>query len=299
MTKPVATVTGLPTKPPPFTSVTASMEWIKRQMEAGRFEAADLLFRPDAGLSQEQRFELAENLVRQYRRMEPWMLGRILLSLPPGDSTTRLLSLLVTDWCGDDADDALRFMETMPADRLNTILLENAAFGLARLPAERVLAFAAKLNDKGRAYLAGGLAGFADQAGSWPNTSAILSKLDAKQHKEAVSAEWYLAVNLADNAPQDIGLLMAAETNPAKRAELFGGYAWIVGSRDPAQGVLLDAQIENLEMREGHLRRHVNEWLKTDRAAALAWLQSAGAAQLMKPEQRAQFLKTNGLEVSP
>lgn len=295
----IATVDSLPTKPPLFTSVTASIEWAKRQMEAGRFEAAELLFRQEAGLSEAQRLELAEALVSQYRRMEPWMLGRILLSLPPGEATTHQLSRLVMDWCWDDADDALRFLETMPPDRLNTMLLHNAGFSLSRLPPERVLAFAAKLNDKGRAFLAEGMANSADQAGSWGNTSAILSRLNVKPEKEAMSVEWHVAVDLADRAPQDVSHLIAAETHPAKRAQLFGGYAWVVGSRDPAQGVLLDAQIENLEMREGHLRRHLNEWLGTDRAAALTWLQSAEAAQIMRPEQRAQFLKSNGLEVQP
>lgn len=268
-------------------------------MEAGRFEAAELLFRQDAGLSEAQRLELAEALVSQYRRMDPRVLGRILLSLPPGDATTRLLSRLLTDWCSDDADDALRFLETMPADRLNTIMLHNAGFGLSQLPTMRVVQFAAKLSDKGRAFLAEGLATFADQAGSWWNTSSVLATLNAPRDKEAVSVEWQLAVNLADSDPRWIEAHIADATDPVSRAELLGGYAWITGINDPAQGVRLDAQIENAEMRKGHLSRHVNEWLGTDRAAALAWLQSAEAAQIMGPEQRAQFFKITGLEVAP
>ena len=34
-------------------------------------------------------------------------------------------------------DEALRFLELLPSDRLNTTLLIHAAFGLTRLPAER------------------------------------------------------------------------------------------------------------------------------------------------------------------
>lgn len=286
--------------PPPFTSITASMEWVKTQMEAGNPAAAELLFHKDAGLTDAQREQLANELVRShsYRRMNPRVLARILLSLPPGNATTRALNEFFSQWCGDDAEDALRYLETMPADRLNTILLTYASFGLTRLPAERVAAFAGKLDDKGRAFLADGLVTFANQAGAWRNTSAILSQMNAKPEKDARSVEWQLAVNLADIAPQEVESRIANETDPAKRAELLGGYALSTGIRDPEQGVRLNAQIQQPEMRERHLAHHVGKWLRTDRSTALAWLQSSEAAQIMSAEQRAVYLRSYGLEAS-
>ncbi len=294
----VASASELPSKPPPFVSVTASMEWVKRQMEKGDFEAAELLFRQEAGLTLEQRLDLAEKLVRNYRRMDPRVLARILLSLPVGEVTTGALSRLITEWCADDADDALGFLEAMPAERLNTILLHNAGFGLSRLPVERVAAFAAKLNDKGRAFLAEGLAVFADQAGSWSNTSAILEKINAKPDKEAISVEWQLAVNLATLAPQEAERLIAAEADLTKRDEMLGGYAWVTGVHDPVRGIELDTQIVDAKRRESHFKRHVSGWLNIDRAAALTWLRSSEAARILSAEQRAYFFKANGLEVA-
>lgn len=295
----VAPAGELPGMPPPFVSVAASMEWVRGRLEKGDFGAAELLFRPGAGLTEAQRLELAEQLVRQYRKMDPRVLARIVLSLPEGAAATRAANQLFTQWCADDADDALRCLETLPADRLNTILLHNAGFGLARLPAERLLAFAARLNDKGRAFLAEGLATFADQAGSWWNTAAVLAKLPRKPDKDAVSVEWQIAVNLATVAPQEAERLITAEPDLTKRADLLGGYAWVTGMSDPARGIELDALIVDAKMREGHLQRHVGEWLGTDRAAALAWLQGAEAARIMSPEQRAHFHRINGLEVAP
>ncbi len=294
---PAAPVKELPSKLPPFTSVAASMEWVKREMEKGHFEAAEVLFRPEAGLMLEQRLDLAENLVRNYRRTDPRVLARVLLSLPEGEARSRMLNQLFYQWAADDADDAMRCLEAMPAEQLKRFPLHNTGLGLSLLPAERVLAFAAKLDERGRGFLAEGLAGAVDELGSWTNTSAMLAGLHLKPEEKGVSAEWQIAVGLARFAPQEAEALIAAETDPARRAQLFGGYAWSAGIDDPAQGILLDAQLAPGTMREGHFRRHVNGWLSTDRASALAWLQGAEAAQILSPEQRAQFLKINGLEV--
>ncbi|GEP41610.1 hypothetical protein BGE01nite_09010 [Brevifollis gellanilyticus] len=293
----VTSVKELPSKPPPFVSVTASMEWVKRQMEKGDFEAAELLFRQEAGLTLEQRLDMAEQLLRNYRRMEPRVLARLLLSLPEGDARSRMLNQLFFQWASDDADDAMRCLEGMPAEQLKKFPLHNTGLGLSRLPAERVLAFAAKLDDRGRAFLAEGLAGSVDELGSWSNTSAMLAGLNLKPDGEAVSTEWVLAVNMTRLAPAEAEAYIAAESDPARRAELLGGYAWIAGVDDPVRGILLDAQIESGKMREGHFRRHVNAWLSTDRAAALAWLRGDEAAQILSPEQRAAFFRSNGLEV--
>lgn len=136
----------------------------------GDTKAAERFFQEGADLTEEQRLALAKERVRNYRRIDSQALVRIVLTVPPGKASDELLWRLIADWSASDAEDALRFIETLPADRLNTIgVLQNAAFGLARLPAERVLAFAAKLDDKGRAYIAKGLVAFADQAGSWRN----------------------------------------------------------------------------------------------------------------------------------
>ncbi|MBL9130439.1 MAG: hypothetical protein JNG86_04520, partial [Verrucomicrobiaceae bacterium] len=70
---------SLRAKPPPFTSSTASMEWIRAQMEKGDTTAAELFFRKDAGLTDEQRMALARQLVQNGRRMDPRVLARIVM----------------------------------------------------------------------------------------------------------------------------------------------------------------------------------------------------------------------------
>lgn len=284
-------------KPPPFTSAIASMDWVRAQMEKGDTTAAERLFWKDAGLTDEQRLDLAKVLVSNFRRMDPRVVARILLGLPSGNG---LLWQFFSQWSGSDAEGALLFIEALPADRLNTVgVLQSSAFGLAGLPAERVTSFAAILNDEGRSYLAEGLVQFADQVGSWRNTSAILSKLNTQPQKGSLSAEWALGTRLAEIDPQAIQSQIAAETNPAKQAEMLGGYAWVTGIHDPSRGLELDAQIQNREVREDHAGHHVKHWLQSDRAAALAWLRSDAARQLMDAEQRCKLLNLYSKEVAP
>lgn len=287
-------------KPPPFTSAAASMEWVRARMQKGDTTAAERLFHHDAGLSDEQRLGLARDLMQNARRMDPRVLARIILGLPRGQAADHLLWRLVADWSASDAEDALLFIETLPADRLNTVgVLTNSAFGLSRLPAERVLALAARLDDKGRACLAEGLVGFADQGGSWRNTTAILSKLNGIPQADTISAGRMLGTQLARIAPQTIESQIAAETDAVKRDEMLGGYAWVTGINDPPHGIELAAQIENPEVRAKNIKSHTEHWLESDRAAALAWLQSDAAGQFMGREERAKLLRIYHLEVAP
>lgn len=276
------------------------MEWVRSRMENSDPIAAERLLSEDAGLTDEQRVSLAQELARNFRRMDPRVLARIILGLPHGEVSDRLLWRFVADWSASNAEDALRFVEALPADRLNTVgVLQNAAFGLIRLPAERVLAFAARLDGKGRACLAEGLVAFADQAGSWRNTTAILSKLDARPQEGVISVEWQLGTLLAEIDPQVVEDRIAAEADAAMRDEMLGGYAWITGIHDPPRGIELDAQIESLEIRAANLRRHTSDWLKSDRAAALGWLQTDAARQLISREELSRLLRLYGMEAAP
>lgn len=80
--------------------------------------------------------DLASDLVNNYRRIDPWVVGRIVAHLPE-EKRRFSLNELVTRWCADDAEDGLRFLETLPPERLNSILLPNASFGLSQLAGER------------------------------------------------------------------------------------------------------------------------------------------------------------------
>jgi hypothetical protein len=182
---------------------------------------------------------------------------------------------------------------------INNIALTSAAFGLSRLPADRLLKFAASLNDEGRAYLAEGLTMFANQAGAWRNTEEVLAGLNEPSHDKAISVEWGIAATLGPIAPASVEAMIAAETDGDKRQRLLAGYAWVQGIDDPARGLALDALIESPSVREEHLRRHMVEWLTTRREEALAWLQGEAAASLMSATERGRLLKIYGMEPNP
>jgi hypothetical protein len=275
------------------------MAWIREQMEKGDTRAAERLFRPTAGLNDEQRIDLAREMMTHFRRMNPRALARSILGLPRRKESDQLLWRLVTEWSREDAEEALRFIETLPADRLNSPgVLHNSAGALARLPAERVLALAAKLDTKGRAYLAEGLVGVSDQMGAWRNTTTVLANLNAPFQNETLAAERHLGNRLAQINPQAFESQIAAETDAARRDALLEGYAWATGFNDPPRGLELDAQIENPEAQKKNIRHHTEHWLESDRAAALAWLQSDAAGQLMTREERAKLLRLYHLEAA-
>ena len=289
---------SLRAKPPPFTSAVASMEWIRAQMEKGDTTAAEQLFRKEAGLTDEQRLDLAKVIVGDFRRMDPRMIARILLGLPRGQEADYLFWGFLSNWSNYEADDALRFIELLPADRLNTVgVLHNSASGFVRLPAELVLAFASRLSDEGRSYLAEGLVGLSDQIGSWRNTKAILDQLNVKPQKDAISPEWFLGQQLAEIDPQALERQIATETDPVKLDKLFEGYASHIRRFDPERGLAALAQMQHPEPRE--VTRHVENWLTSNRAAALTWLQSDAARQLMPLEDRARLLRSYQKEAAP
>lgn len=286
-------------KQPAWSSVTAIMEWLRSERSQGNAGAAEQMFRLDAGLTLEQRAALAKALVNDFRHQEPWVLARIVMGLPRGSESDRLLWSLVATWSSEDAEEAVCFIETLPADRLNDVgVLQNAGFGLCKLPAERVLAFAAKLTDYGRACLATGLVGFADQAGSWRNSSAILARLDARPDKEAISAEWMMGRQLGEIDPQIMESQIAAEPNALKRDEMLVGYAWATGRNDPVRGIELGVQIQRPLERDRLIQSHVEDWLRSDRAAALNWLQSDDARRFISTGLRRKLLTTYRLEAA-
>lgn len=132
----VAVTSESPSIAPTFASHREAHEWLLTAIRSGRFDHIEALFRPDSGLSMSLQLDLASDLVNNYRRIDPWVVGRIVAHLPE-EKRRFSLNELVTRWCADDAEDGLRFLETLPPERLNSILLPNASFGLSQLAGER------------------------------------------------------------------------------------------------------------------------------------------------------------------
>jgi hypothetical protein len=273
------------------------MEWVRAQMAKGDTTAARRLFSQDAGLTDGERLEMAQELVRNARRLDPRVLARIILGLPRGKDADRMLWQLVAHWSMSDAEEALHFIETLPAERLNTAGVLHNAHGLSLLPAERLLAFASRLNDKGRSHLAECLVGLADQLGSWRNTAAILDQLDVLAQPDAISPEWFLGRQLADLDSQALESRIAVETDPIRRDKLIEGYASAIGRLDPERGVGLLAQMRHSA--PDQITNRVKHWLAIDRASALDWLQSDASRRIMDREARARLLRLYGREAKP
>jgi hypothetical protein len=285
--------------PAPSTSIPAAVEWVVRRMDQGDDVAAELLFTRNSDLTDEQRGQLALELIRLFPRIDPWVLARIVLNLPRSHQANCALNSLIAEWSRYDSEGVLRFLEMLPEDRVNSILAATAAMSLARLPAERVTTFASRLDAKGRGYLVEGLVALANQLGSWRNSSAILSKMNAQGRDDTVPLEWHLGQTLSTIAPDEVENWIASEPDPMKRDELLAGHAWVAGISNPKHGISLDAQIQQSQVRDRNLERHARAWLETDRNAALDWLQSEAAKPLMSFEVRAKFLKAYGLEATP
>ena len=102
--------------------------------------------------------------------------------------------------------------------------------------------------------------------------------------------------HLAEIAPEVMEDQILAETDVLKRDELLQGCAWRVGKNDPLKGIELCAQISEQDARLSQLERHVVLWLRSDRTAALTWLQGENAWQQLPAELRANLLKSYGWE---
>lgn len=103
--------------PPPFPSIPAAVEWVLRMMDQGDPVVAESFFIRNSDLTDEQRGQLALELIRLFPRFDPWVLARIVLSLPRSHQANSALNSLIAEWSRYDSEGVLRFLEMLPEDR--------------------------------------------------------------------------------------------------------------------------------------------------------------------------------------
>ena len=116
--------------------------------------------------------------------------------------------------------------------------------------------------------------------------------------KDTLPAEWRHGDQLAEIDPQAIESRIAAESDAFTRDELINGYASAISDREPARCLELLAHTSAPDERAERITFRVEQWLTTDRATALAWLQGRESAAFMPAEQRTKLLKSYGLEAA-
>ena len=271
-------------------------EWVRERLEAGQTEVAHAAFLKIESLEVRQGIAAAFAADSQY--LDPGFVTRMVMSLPPGPAADKALGRLLSEWSSLDADEALRFMETLPVERFNDLSLGSCAFGLGQLPAERVAAFVGKLDPKARGWFMEVLLGTLDQTGSWTNLQRIMDLVSFTSSKDSIP-DFFLGMRIAEAAPLRVEAWIREETNPIRRDQLISGYTRSRENGEPAAAVRWDVQIQDADTRREEVRRHLHRWLETDRAAALAWLRGSEARSLLPMEQRSPLLRSYGLEAAP
>lgn len=282
-----------PAAPPPGLLPYQLQDWMRERWKEGRDDLALAAFlaRPDLA----ERQGIAESFAGGCEHLDPHAVARVVLSLPSGMAADRALRELLSEWARADALEAVDFMETLPAERLTGLVLGSSGYGLSELPAERLAAFAGKLNAEARGTLVDALTAMADQAGSWSNLQRF-TELVRKDHPEMKESEYERGILFASSVPAQVEQWIAASTEPARRDMLISGYTRSFERGDPQRALQWDARITSAAMRDDEVGRHVSAWLRIDRVAALQWLKSDAARTLMTPALRRSKLLQNGLE---
>lgn len=284
-------------RPPPaaVSIVPKWMDWIEHADRLGQSDAvfAAVSALPDMGL----RIALIRQLADDRPRY-PWLAGRLILGLPQNEESMRLMSRLLSFWGRYDAEEELTFMETLPPEWRNSIILFDASSGLGALPAERLKPFVDSLNAAGREHFISGYARAALDHGTWAST---LHALDVLGFGLRFTDDLHrpLIMRMADAAPTLLEHCLATATDADARDGIIPGYSAALHDNDPAQALCLTAQISNEERRAESIDSRLRRWLGTNRAKALAWLQSHEARTLIAVDVRAKWLRHYGLEARP
>lgn len=270
-------------------------DWIRKRYVDGQPELALAAFLKIPSLKIRQGLALA--FATDSKNMDPHFVGRLILSLPAGGASDKAFARLINDWTNIDADEALRFMEKVPVERFNDVVLDYTVFGLCQLPAERVAAFVNKLGGKERAWFLETAMITRDQTGSSRNVQRIKELVSATPAKEEVS-RFLVDPEVAAAEPRQLEQWIAEEIDPVRRDRLISGYARSKLTQ-PEASLRWAAQIRDTEKKRSEQGWHLREWLESDRAAALAWLQGREARELVQTEHRASLLRSYGLEAAP
>lgn len=281
---------------PPMAGTQAEIkDWIRKCYVNGQPDLAMAAFLKIPSL--EIRQFIAFAFANESKNIDPHFVGRMILSLPAGGFSDQAFARLINDWTTIDADEALQFMETVPVERFNDVVLDYAVFGLCQLPAERVAAFVNKLGGKERAWFLETAMITRDQTGSSRNAQRIKELVSPTPAEEIVS-RFVVDTEVTEAEPRLVEQWITEETDPVRRDRLISGYARSK-TKQPEAALRWAAQIRDTDKKQSEQGWHLRQWLESDRAAALAWLQGREGRELVQTELRASLLRSYRLEAAP
>lgn len=278
--------------PPPGLEPYQLQDWMRDRWDEGRPEVAFAAFLAVPDLATRQ--GIAESFAGGGAHYDPALIAQLILSLPPDKVANRALGKLIQEWSEADAEEAFRFLTTIPAQRLTADVFTWISLHFASLPPEQVVAFASKLSPALQTRF---LRPLFSNTGSWERTCLWLDQVPAHV-RQTVMSESMFARDLALFTPEQAQAWMAQQ-DPVTQAQLQASLAATVASHDRKAGLELLAAVPAGPERAASANNIVSQWLVTDRPAAIEWLRSATAAAMMKPSERAWLLRINGLEVTP
>lgn len=283
------------TKPPPGLRPSELRSWMQARWQEGRHHLALAAFLalPD----EVDRVGIAESFAVAVAQHEPRLVAQLVLSLAPGKHADRILHLLVRAWAEADAEEALRFLEQLPRQRLTGQTLSWIP-RLADLAPPELEVIAARLDEVGRKEFYGMLLGASARTGSWQQTQAWLKALPPA-HRAEILAQSSMARQLADASPQTLEAWLSTEADWKVQDPLKRALAESQATSDPAAGLQMLESVSEPALRHAAASNIAGLWLFTERKAALTWLRSEAAAKVMKPEERFTMLSLYGLEAKP
>lgn|GEM_PF-4305507 len=284
-----ASEAALPAVPPPGLEPYQLQDWMRDRWDEERPEVAFAAFLAVSDLATRQ--GLAESFAGGGAHYDPGLIAQLILSLPPDKVANRALGKLIQEWSEADAEEAFRFLTTIPVQRLTADAFSWISLHFASLPPERVVAFASKLSPALQIRF---LRPVFSNTGSWERTCLWLDQVPA-QVRQTVMSESMFGRDLALFTPEQAQAWMAQQ-DPVTQARLQASLAATVASHDRKAGLELLAKVSAGPERAASANNIVSQWLLTDRPAAIEWLHSAAAATMMKPPERAWLLRINGLE---
>lgn len=286
-TKPAAISAPLPAPPAlAFASREELTAWLKPECQRGHSEAVIAAYREVK--DEAARTTIVDELVAD-RRSDFKVVARLIQSEQPSKDWDKRMTMLLAVWFRMDALEALQLTETLPPERLHNYQLNNVGPGLATLPADRVAAFANRLDDQTRAALAGGLTEMLNQSGSARNTQRILDLMKAWHSQDAIP-DCFVGTELGMANPAQLEQRISSETDSDRRDLMINGYTRNFEHQQPLKALEWDMKITSHEMRAEEQHRHLIFWLERQRDAALAWLKSGDGAEKVAANVRTSLL---------
>ena len=232
-------------------------------------------------------------LVLKFQQLDPAFAASLAVTLEDLGEADELLCSVMATWTLADAEGALKFYQSRPAETLRAAMFRYPFTGLATLSAERLRSFLLSVPADLRTLLLGNLleATAADEnsVGGLSNALALCDFFKADATVNPTIAR-LLALRFSTADPQQVEAWIAGQTNALARAALVSGYVQIVGITDRSTALHWVASMgDKSPLKAAAFGQQISAWLAEDRTAATIWLTSDEGLKLCPLDKRAAW----------